>query len=204
MAENDPGQYDLHFWLDYFQRTHSDAARLERRRMRGILPDENPAALSQPMDEGHTDLFGDLMAGCRKLNMVVLARTDPHACHQDVYDAHPDWIAVDESRARSGRITAMPGWWVTCALGPYNFEFMTEVTREIMTMYQPEGIFSNRWAGSGMCYCEQLPARILRPRPGSISSHPRPAKSIPPSLHGMEAAAVSSNSVPSGIRPSAR
>jgi hypothetical protein len=29
------------------------------------------------------------------MNMVVIARTDPHAVHQDVYDAHPDWIAVD-------------------------------------------------------------------------------------------------------------
>ncbi len=27
--------------------------------------------------------------------MNVVARTDPHAAHQDVYDAHPDWIAVD-------------------------------------------------------------------------------------------------------------
>jgi hypothetical protein len=44
--------------------------------------------------------------------------------------------------------------WVTCALGPYNFEFMTEVTREIASLYKVDGIFSNRWAGSGMCYCE--------------------------------------------------
>jgi hypothetical protein len=44
--------------------------------------------------------------------------------------------------------------WVTCALGPYNFEFMTAVHREIMTRYRVDGIFINRWAGSGMCYCE--------------------------------------------------
>jgi hypothetical protein len=31
---------------------------------------------------------------------------------------------------------------------------MTQVTREIVTNYQVDGIFSNRWAGSGMCYCE--------------------------------------------------
>ena len=30
--------------------------------------------------------------------MNVIARTDPHAAHQDVYDAHPDWIAVDAQR----------------------------------------------------------------------------------------------------------
>jgi len=26
LAENDPGTYDVNFWLDYFRRTHSDAA----------------------------------------------------------------------------------------------------------------------------------------------------------------------------------
>jgi hypothetical protein len=31
---------------------------------------------------------------------------------------------------------------------------MTDVTREIMQMYKVDGIFSNRWDGSGMCYCE--------------------------------------------------
>jgi hypothetical protein len=37
---------------------------------------------------------------------------------------------------------------------PYNFKFMTEVNKEIMQLYKPDGIFSNRWAGHGICYCE--------------------------------------------------
>jgi hypothetical protein len=43
--------------------------------------------------------------------------------------------------------------WVTCALGPYNFDFMTDVKREIMARYRVDGIFINRWDGSGTCYC---------------------------------------------------
>jgi hypothetical protein len=31
---------------------------------------------------------------------------------------------------------------------------MTQVHKEIMERYEPDGIFSNRWAGSGICYCE--------------------------------------------------
>src|SRR6266404_7335292 len=31
---------------------------------------------------------------------------------------------------------------------------MTEVTKEIVSRYMVDGIFTNRWAGSGMCYCE--------------------------------------------------
>jgi hypothetical protein len=50
--------------------------------------------------------------------------------------------------------------WVTCALGPYNFEFMTEVKKEIMSRYKVDGIFINRWDGSGMCYCEHCRANF--------------------------------------------
>ncbi len=85
--------------------------------------------------------------------MNVIARTDPHAAHQDVFDAHPDWIAVD-AEGKKRRHWADPELWVTCALGPYNFDFMTRVTEEIVKLYGVDGIFSNRWAGSGMCYCE--------------------------------------------------
>ena len=37
---------------------------------------------------------------------------------------------------------------------------MTEVTREIVALYKVDGIFSNRWAGSGMCYCEHCRANF--------------------------------------------
>jgi hypothetical protein len=152
LVENDPGQYDLQFWLDYFRRTHSDAACLSAGGCVAYYPTKIPLHYrSRWMKD--TDPFGDLVAGCRKLNMVVLARTDPHAAHQDVYDAHPDWIAVD-AEGRKRRHWSMPELWVTCALGPYNFDFMTAVTSEIVSMYKVDGIFSNRWAGSGMCYCE--------------------------------------------------
>jgi hypothetical protein len=152
LVENDPGQYDLTFWLDYFRRTHSDAACLSAGGCVAYYPTKIPLHYRSKW-LGTGDAFGDLVAGCRKQNMVVIARTDPHAAHQDVYDAHPDWIAVD-AQGKPKRHPVMPELWTTCALGPYNFEFMTEVTREIVSLYRVDGVFSNRWAGSGMCYCQ--------------------------------------------------
>jgi hypothetical protein len=152
LVEDDPGKYDLAFWLDYFKRTHSDAACLSAGGCVAYYPTKIPMHYRSQWLR-NTDPFGDLVAGCRKLNMVVIARTDPHAAHQDMYDAHPDWIAVDAS-GNKRRHTVMPELWITCALGPYNFEFMTEVTKEIVSLYKVDGIFSNRWSGSGMCYCE--------------------------------------------------
>jgi hypothetical protein len=152
LVENDPGSYDPQFWLDYFQRTHSDGVTLSAGGCVAYYPTRIPLHYRSAWMKD-TDPFGDLVRGCRKLGMTILARTDPHACHQDVCDAQPDWIAVDAS-GQKRRHWAMPEWWVTCALGPYNFDFMTQVTREIVAMYQVDGVFSNRWAGSGMCYCE--------------------------------------------------
>ena len=66
----------------------------------------------------------------------------------------------------------MPTSWVTCALGPYNFEFMTSVIDEIMTMYKVDGIFANRWSGSGDVL---LPALRAEFQGIQRSDLPRPA-----------------------------
>src|SRR5437867_4409629 len=125
LVENDPGSFDLNFWLDYFRRVHADAACLSAGGVVAYYPTEVPLHHRSAWLKG-TDPFGDLVAGCRKLGMRILARTDPHAARQDVAHAHPDWIAVD-GRGRKRRHWSNPDLWVTCALGPYNFEFMTAV-----------------------------------------------------------------------------
>ena len=151
-AEDDPGNYDPQFWLDYFKRLRIDAVTLNAGGAVAFYPTQIPLHYRSKW-LGDMDTFGNLQKSCRALGMIVVARTDAHACHQDVYDAHPDWIMVD-TNGNKVRHPSDKDFWLTCALGPYNFEFMTSVHEEIMTKYMPDGIFTNRWAGSGMCYCE--------------------------------------------------
>jgi hypothetical protein len=151
-VDNDPVTCDPDFWLDYFKRIHADGVLLSAGGVTAFYPTEVP--LHHRSDFlGNKDLLGYMMDGCKKMNMTICVRTDPHAARQNVYDAHPDWIAVAADGTKR-RHWANPDLWVTCALGPYNFEFMTDVHKEIMSKYKPEGIFSNRWSGSGICYCE--------------------------------------------------
>jgi len=152
LVENDPGRFDPDFWLDYFKRIHADAACLSAGGVVAYYPTKIPMHHRSAW-LGDSDPFGYLVRGCRKMDMAVIARTDPHATWNEVYQAHPDWIAVD-SKGQKRRHWSNPELWVTCAMGPYNFEFMTKVHREIMTLYKLDGIFSNRWAGHGICYCE--------------------------------------------------
>ena len=152
LVEDDPGKFDPQFWLDYFKRTRSDAVCLSAGGCVAYYPTK-VAFHHRSAWLGDRDVFGELVAGCRKLGLVVIARTDPHATYDDVQAAHPDWIAVDAA-GKPRRHWASPEMWVTCGLGPYNFEFMTEVKKEIMSRYRVDAIFINRWDGSGMCYCE--------------------------------------------------
>jgi len=174
-VENDPGRYDRDFWLDYFRRTHLDAVTLSAGGVVAFYPTKIPFHhRSAWMREG-TDPFGDLAGACRRLGMLVVARVDPHALYPEAREAHPEWIAVgDDGQPR--RHWANPDLWVTCALGPFNFEHVTGIVREIATLYDVQGIFANRWAGSGWCYCEScrrmFKAASGRELPGSGSDDP--------------------------------
>ena len=155
LVEDDPGngRYDPAFWIDYFRRTHCDAVNLSAGGCVCYYPTKIPFHhRSNWMGEGD-DPFGHLYEACRKEGMVVVARTDPHSVLPDAANAHPEWLHITAD-GEPRRHWATPGRFVTCALGPYNFEFMTGVHREILTLYKVDGIFSNRWAGHGLCYCE--------------------------------------------------
>ena len=151
-VENDPGNYDPDFWLDYFRKIKADGVLLSAGGIVAFYPTKVPLHHKSPW-MGNTDPLGYLVKECRKMNMSVILRTDPHATRQNMYDAHPDYIAVTAD-GQKRRHWANPELWVTCALGPYNFDFMRQVNNEIMANYKPDAIFSNRWHGHGVCYCE--------------------------------------------------
>ena len=151
LAENDPAQYDAGFWLDYFKKIRAEGVCLSGGGCVAYYPTQIPFHHRSAW-LGNRDVLGELVSGCRKMAMSILVRTDPHATYEDAKAAHPDWIAVDvEGKPR--RHWSSPEMWLTCAYGPYNFEFMTAVHKEIMTHYRPNGLFHNRWDGNGICYC---------------------------------------------------
>jgi len=152
LVENDPGSFDPDFWLDYFKKVHADAACLSAGGIVAYYPTMVPLHHRSAW-LGDSDPFGYLVKGCRDMGMSVIARTDPHATWENVEKEHPDWIQVG-AKGEKRRHWSNPELWVTCALGPYNFEFMNEVHHEIMDLYGIDGIFSNRWAGHGICYCK--------------------------------------------------
>lgn len=119
LVEDDPGKFDLQFWLDYFQRTKSDAVCLSAGGCVAYYPTKIPFHHRSAW-LGDRDVFGELVAGCRKLGMVVIARTDPHATYDDAREAYhllyassghkvrPTWPKAQRS-GRSERLSAECG-----------------------------------------------------------------------------------------------
>jgi hypothetical protein len=154
LVENDPPKLDVGYWLDYFKRCRCDAVTLSAGGVVAYYPTKVPLHYRSAY-LGDKDSFGDLCRGCRKLGMVVVARVDPHAIHEDGYRAHPEWAAVDE-RGAVRHHPVMPELYLSCSHGAYNREFLTEVIREIVAAYRVDGVFANRWADTGgftVCYC---------------------------------------------------
>jgi hypothetical protein len=164
LTDDDPGTYDPDFWLKYFKDIKAGGAGLSTGGYIAYHPSKIPLHYVSPKVNDSNDVFGYLVEGCRKMDMSVIVRTDPHAVHEEQKNAHPEWIAVTEN-GEYRRHWSMDSAWVTCALGPMNFDFMLKVNNEIVSNYGVDGIFSNRWAGSGLCYCEHC-KKLFREKTG--------------------------------------
>jgi hypothetical protein len=150
-TEDDPPNYDPQFWFDFFRKTHADAACLSAGGCICFYPSKLPLQ-KRAKYLGDHDMFGEMVKGARAQNMSVIARVDPHAMSQEAFAAHPEWAACTID-GKPRRHWAAKDMWVTCQNAGFMFDFMPQVLKEITDTYQPEGFFGNRWAGSGMCYC---------------------------------------------------
>jgi hypothetical protein len=152
LVEKDPATFDPDWWLDFFKRVHADGACISAGGVCAFYPTD--VAYHHRSDWlGDKDVFGYLVAGCRKQSMAVIARVDPHCIRDDAATAHPEWVAVD-AKGQKARHMVMTDRWLTCALGPYNLEFMPQVLREIVKRYDIDAFFANRWSGHIDCHCD--------------------------------------------------
>ncbi|MDL2228626.1 beta-galactosidase trimerization domain-containing protein [Treponema sp. OttesenSCG-928-L16] len=164
LTDDDPGTFDPDRWLAYFKAIKAQGMVLSTGGYIAYHPSKIPMHYVSPKINKDNDVFGYMVEAARKMGMSVIARTDPHAVHDEQKQAHPEWIgATEDGKPRPH--WSMKGAWVTCPFGPMNFSFMTQVNNEIVEMYGVDGIFSNRWAGSGLCYCENC-RKLFRERKG--------------------------------------
>jgi hypothetical protein len=165
LTEKDPARYDADWWREHWRRT----------RVQGVIVNAGGIVAYYPSRFelqhraeflGDRDLYGEIAELAKADGLTVLARMDSNRAHQQLYDAHPDWFAIDAegNPYRAGKL------YVACVTGPYYRDFLTGILEEIIERTAPDGITDNSWSGLGrdsICYCpncresfgQELPAR---------------------------------------------
>ncbi len=192
LVEDDPGKFDLGFWLDYFTRTQLRRRLPERGRLRRLLPDARSRSITAAPGSASGTSSASSSRAAASSAWSSIARTDPHATYDDV--------AGRASRLDRGRRRrqAAPPLGLAGDVGHVRARPLQlrvhdrghEGDRRRATSV--DGIFINRWDGSGMCYCEhcrdELPRRH-RPRAAAHATTRRTSTGAP-RLHPLAPAAA--------------
>ena len=165
LVEDDPGQFDLAFWLDYFRRTHSDARLPERRRLRRLLSHRGPVPPPQPV------------AG-RPRSVRRAGRGLPQARHgrpradrpaRDLRRRPRSAIPTGSPstpRASTRRHWASPEMWVTCALGPVQLRVHDRGAQGDHERATASTGSSSTAGPAPACATASIAGRTSEPRPG--------------------------------------
>lgn len=163
ITEKDPPQYDIAWWRSHWKRTHTQGVIINAGGIVAYYPTRVP--LHRPAQYlGGRDLFGELCRAAHEDGLVVFARMDSNRAHEEFYQAHPDWFAVDAA----GKPYKAGELYISCVNSPYYNEHLPAVLREIAELYKPEGFTDNSWSGlnrNSICYCENC-KRSFRDKTG--------------------------------------
>lgn len=152
ITEKDPIIYDIDWWRKHWKRTHTQGVVINAGGIIAYYPTQVPLHYKAQYLQGR-DLFGDLCRAAHEDGLAVFARMDSNRAHEEFYNAHPDWFAMDgEGKPyRAGEL------YITCVNSPYYSEHIPAILTEIAKTYRPEGFTDNSWSGLGrdsICYCE--------------------------------------------------
>jgi Hypothetical glycosyl hydrolase 6 len=152
ITEKDPEHYDIAWWRKYWKRTETQGVIINAGGIVAYYPTRIPLHRQAQYLQGR-DLFGDLCRAAHEDGMAVFARMDSNRAHEEFYQAHPDWFAIDAT----GNPYKAGDLFVSCINSPYYGEHIPTILREITEWYHPEGFTDNSWSGLGresICYCE--------------------------------------------------
>ena len=162
MTEHDPVELNVEEWADYWSSLKVDAVLVS---VTGILAFYQTKVPFHRKGKylGTRDFFGDCCAAAKKRGIHVIARMSPDLNWEDAVTAHPEWFQRDGQ----GKPIVHPQdsrLFQTCMFTSYMTDYMPAIMREINSLYDVDGLFTNAWPPLGrmpVCSCAQcqkLPA----------------------------------------------
>ena len=152
ITEKDPASYDIDWWRNHWKVTATQGIIVNAGGIVAYYPSRIPLH-RQAKYLGGRDLFGDLCHAAHEDGLAVFARMDSNRAHEEFYQAHPDWFAIDGkgNPYKAGEL------FITCINSPYYNDHIPSILSEIARLYKPEGFTDNSWSGLGrdsICYCD--------------------------------------------------
>jgi hypothetical protein len=166
MTEHDPVEMDVEAWANYWASLKVQAVQVS---VTGILAFYQTKVPFHRKGKylGNRDFFGDCCSAAKKRGLHVIGRMSPDLNWADAVAAHPEWFQRDaEGKAQVHREDAR--LFRTCMFTTYMTDYMPAIMREINSLYDVDGLFTNAWPPLGkmpVCHCAQC--RDL-PAPGTI------------------------------------
>ncbi|MEO5998940.1 MAG: beta-galactosidase [Chitinophagaceae bacterium] len=152
ITEKDPAQYDIPWWRKFWKQTQTEGVIVNAGGIVAYYPTAIPLHRRAEFLQGR-DLFGEISRAAHDDGLAVFARMDSNRAHEDFYQAHPDWFALDGNN----KPYKAADLYIACINSPYYQEHIPAVLTEIAKLYHPEGFTDNSWSGLGreaICYCE--------------------------------------------------
>jgi hypothetical protein len=156
MTEHDPAVLDIEQWADYWASLKVDATLVS---VTGILAFYQTKVPFHRKGKylGTRDFFGDCTAAAKKRGIRVIARMSPDLNWEDAVQAHPEWFQRD-AKGNPVHHTEDPRLFRTCMFTTYMTDYMPAIMKEVNSLYDIDGLFTNAWPPLGsmpVCHCAQ-------------------------------------------------
>ena len=169
MTEHDPDPasgLNVEEWADYWASLKVDAVLVS---VTGILAFYQSKVPFHRKGKylGNRDFFGECCSAAKKRGIHVIARMSPDLNWEDAVAAHPEWFQLDQ-QGNPLHHTEDPRLFRTCMFSTYMTDYMPAIMREVNSLYDIDGLFTNAWPPLGRIpACNCAVCRRL-PRAGTI------------------------------------
>ncbi len=154
--ERDPIELNIGEWLDYWTSLKINALLLNGGGILAFYPTRIPYH-HKSRYLGDRDLFGDFTRAAKSRGLRVVARMDCNYAWEEAWKAHPEWF---EREADGAPVRHDQSTWLykTCMYSTYFTEQMPAILREINSLYDVDGFFTNGWPETeapSPCHCAE-------------------------------------------------
>jgi len=157
MRQTDAADYNVDSLINYMKLVSANTLVVNGGGVVDFFQNTLPMAKVNPYI-GDRDLLAEIVEGCHRANIKVIARVDFRGVEKARYDLHPDWFAKDEKGQPVILNYTTPPLYAPCYNSQYRNEHAVEYISHIMEKYKLDGIWHNSVNFHHTCYCDRCQA----------------------------------------------